>query len=111
MNDLSARCGMTRPANAAPRPHTLNRIARRTAAWGAASLVALLAAQYIAGYAFLWSVKAEPRRATPLTTLRYAYYYWDRTEIRRRILICSSLGLGVIAASALAVLLPRPRSL
>jgi type IV secretion system protein VirD4 len=102
---------MTRPANAARWQHTGSPLMRRNVGWGVACLVALLVAQYIAGYAFLWSVKAEPRRATPLTTLRYAYYYWDHAEIRRRVLICWILGVGVVAGSALAVLLPRPRSL
>lgn len=102
---------MTRHVNAARWPHTPSRLVQRTAGWGAACLVALLVAQYIAGYAFLWSVKAEPRQATPLTTLRYAYYYWDHAEIRRRVLTCWILGFGVVAGSSLAVLLPRRRSL
>ena len=34
---------------------------------------------------FLWSLHADPHGATPLTIPRYAYYYGDRADIRRRI--------------------------
>jgi type IV secretion system protein VirD4 len=77
----------------------------------AAAVGALLIAQYLAGYAFLWSVKSDPRGATPLTILRYGYYYGDRAEIRRRLLLSSAFGVAVVLASTLAIFFPRRRSL
>src|SRR6266446_10019817 len=77
----------------------------------AAALGALVIAQYLAGYAFLWSIKTDPRGATPLTILRYGYYYGDRADIRRRIVVTSALGLGAVLACTLFVFLPRRRSL
>ncbi len=72
---------------------------------------ALVIAQYLAGYAFLWSMKGDPRRATPLTVLRYGYYYGDRADIRRRLLVTSALGVAVVLASTTLIFLPRRRSL
>ena len=48
----------------------------------AVSVIALLAAQYLAGYLFLWWFRADPKQATPLTVARYAYYYGDREQVR-----------------------------
>ena len=36
------------------------------------AIAAALAAQWLAGYFFLWSFHLPPRRATPLTVSRYA---------------------------------------
>jgi type IV secretion system protein VirD4 len=74
-------------------------------------VTALVAAQYLAGFLFLWSVKAAPRAATPLTIARYGYYYGEREAVRRRLLLCSGAGGALIGLSALALCLPRRRSL
>ena len=72
---------------------------------------ALIIAQYLAGFAFLWWMRSDPTAATPLTVLRYGYYYGSRAEIRRRLWVASALGVGVVLASTVFVLLPRRRSL
>ncbi len=75
------------------------------------SVVALLAAQYLAGYLFLWWFRADPRHATPMTVARYAYYYGNQDQVRRRALLASLVGLAVVAACTSVLLLPRRRSL
>ena len=72
---------------------------------------ALILAQYFAGFLFLWSLRTESPSATPLTVLRYAYYYGDRLEVRRRLLLCSASGLALVVACALAAIRPRRPSL
>ena len=74
-------------------------------------LVWLLASQYLAGYALLWSLHQDPRFATPLTVARYAYYFGERRDIRLRALLSSALGLGAVLAGSLALVLPRRRRL
>jgi type IV secretion system protein VirD4 len=47
-----------------------------------------------------------------LTVARYAYYFWDRADIRYRVLWTSGLGLGVlVGATTLALIMPRSRKL
>ena len=76
-----------------------------------ASAAALLLGTYLAGAFFLWSMHADPRKATPLTLSQYGYYYGDRTEVRRRLFGSSALAFGFVLASAGAWLLPRRRAL
>jgi type IV secretion system protein VirD4 len=71
----------------------------------------LLLSQMLAGYLFLWWIGSSPHAATPLTVVRYAYYFGDRPEIRRAVLICSALGIGGMGVAALVALLPKPRAL
>jgi type IV secretion system protein VirD4 len=68
-------------------------------------------AQYLAGWFFLWSVRANPRDATPLTIARYGYYYGERAPVRSRLIVSSAAGIGLVLASALIIFLPRRRSL
>jgi len=68
---------------------------------------ALVLASELAGALFLWSMHADPRRATPLTLTQYGYYYGDRAEVRRRLVGSSGIALLLLAASLAAVLLPR----
>ena len=71
---------------------------RRSAAALALIVAAAVAAQYLAGYFFLWSLHGEPKRATPLTILQYWIYYGHVPAIRRRATVCSGVGLGLVTA-------------
>ncbi len=75
------------------------------------SAAGLLVSDYLSGVFFLWSVHADPRRATPLTISQYGYYYGDRPVIRRRLWLCSAFAGAVVLVSVGAVLLPRRPSL
>ena len=72
--------------------------------------VGIVFAQYLAGYVFLWSVHESPRKATPLTVARYAYYYGEQPAVRSRLLWSSAAGFALVAISGLAILLPRRRA-
>jgi type IV secretion system protein VirD4 len=76
-----------------------------------ALIAALLLAQYLAGFVFLWWVKAEDREASPLTIVRYAYYYGHRDDLRRRLLISSAAGVAMVGVAALIALWPKARAL
>jgi type IV secretion system protein VirD4 len=102
---------MSRPASAVAQATAYNLIARRTLRVLLISAAAVLVAQTIAGYFFLWSIGSAPTEATPLTTARYLRYYGARPDVRRRVLACSMLGFGLVAAGSVAVLWPKPRSL
>jgi len=75
------------------------------------SAAGLLVSDYLSGVFFLWSVHADPRRATPLTISQYGYYYGDRPDIRRRLWLCSAFAGAVVLGSLGAVLVPRRPSL
>jgi type IV secretion system protein VirD4 len=75
------------------------------------SAAGLLVSDYLSGVFFLWSVHADPRRATPLTISQYGYYYGNRADIRRRLWLCSAFAGAVVLVSLGAVLLPRRPSL
>ncbi len=83
----------------------------RLLGWLALALLALVAAQYLAGSLFLWSVRGNPRAATPLTIARYAYYYGQRSAVRERLVLCSGLAAGLVGLASVARWLPRRRSL
>jgi type IV secretion system protein VirD4 len=70
-----------------------------------------VAAQYLAGYLFLWWIRANPLTATPLTVARYAYYYGARADIDRKLMVCSTAGLALVLLAALWALLPKSRAL
>jgi type IV secretion system protein VirD4 len=74
-------------------------------------VLGLIVSQWIAGFLFLWWLKANPRDASPLTITRYAYYYGSREDVRRRLEVCSALGVALVGAAALIALLPKPRAL
>ena len=65
---------------------------RRCAVAVALIVAGAIAAQYLAGYFFLWSLHADPRRATPLTILQYSHYYGHTPLIHRRAMLCSGAG-------------------
>jgi type IV secretion system protein VirD4 len=84
---------------------------RRVAAALALIVAGALAAQYVAGYAFLWVSHLDPRRATPLTILQYVLYYGHVPAIRRRAIVCSGASLGLVTALTTLIAFPKPRAL
>src|SRR5882762_2482817 len=111
-NAVSAKFGMTLRANTAPwQPQV--RAARLPLALGvvASVIVGIVGALYLAGYVFLFLIKADPRAATPLTLVRYGYYYGSRDDVRVRLWVSSAVGFGLILAPGLALLIPRRRAL
>jgi type IV secretion system protein VirD4 len=76
-----------------------------------AALAALSVTSYLAGYLFLWSLHLNPWDATPVTVVRYAYYYGHWAPIYHHLLWCSG-GSVLLVTVAIAVLLwPKPRAL
>jgi type IV secretion system protein VirD4 len=103
---------MTQLANAATwRPRTNASAIARIARALAISVAGAMLSQYLAGYFFLWSIGADPRTASPLTVVRYAYYYGDRPEVGVRLKVASAAGVALILLVAVPILLPRRRSL
>lgn len=104
---------MTRSASAAAWRPPGSKLARwrRAGRWALAAVIAVMVSQYVAGYALLWSIKRNPRDATPLTIARYAYYYGDQAVVRRRLIATTALGMGAVIAGCLATLVPRRRAL
>jgi len=78
---------------------------------GAGVLAGVLVAQYLAGFLLLWSYHGNVRSATPLTIVRYSYFYGDDEQIRHRLWVCSGIGAAVVLACGAAVLWPRARPL
>ena len=76
-----------------------------------AGLVGVGAALYLSGYVFLWTIGGKPLSATPLTAVRYAYYYGDQRTIRRKLLSSGGLGAAVIAGAFLLVFWPKRPSI
>jgi len=66
---------------------------------------------YLAGYFFLWSIKAEPWTATPLTTIRYWHYYGERADVRRALAWSLAGGMGLAFGCGVLAMLPRKRPL
>lgn len=82
--------------------------------WGAIVMLclgALLVAQYLGGFFFLRSIRADVREASPLTLARYAYYYGHRADIRQRLIRSTAVGAVVVLGTSLALLWPRRRAL
>ena len=105
---------MSRPASVAtPWPHGR----RGSPGWTRAlrfaviAVAAGVAAEYLAGCFFLWSVHGNVRAAGLLTVLRYAYWYGGHAAVRGRLEVASAAGLGVVMLCAVGVFLPRRRSL
>ncbi len=93
------------------RPSHLRGRVLRTGAVVGIAILALLIAQYVAGFVLLASLHVSPQTASPLTVARYLYYYGDRPDVRRRVWWCSSVGIVVIGAVSVGVLLPKAPSL
>src|SRR6266446_3038598 len=111
-NAASEQSGMTLSANTAPwqpRVRSSKLPLALTAVGGV--LVALIAASYLAGYIFLMLIRGDPRTATPLTVVRYGYYYGGREDVRVRVWVSSAASLVLILAPGLALLIPKRRAL
>lgn len=76
-----------------------------------ALLLAVVAGLYASGYFFLWAIHAKPQDASPLTVIRYRYYYSDRPELRRPLAWSSCAGFGLVIVAGVLLSIPRPRSL
>jgi type IV secretion system protein VirD4 len=87
--------------------------AKRRVPWRAVAvaIAGLLASQYLAGFLFLWAVRLDPKEASPITVARYAYYFRDRADVRRKLLLASGGGIATVLVGGLAVMLPRRRAL
>jgi type IV secretion system protein VirD4 len=110
MNGSFAKSG-TNPSVAAPRWASKAKRRSRIGPIAAIALVALIAAAYLAGWLFLVSLHLDPRTATPLTIVRYGYYYADQPAIWHRLLASSAVACGLILAGLGLCLLPKRRSL
>lgn len=74
-------------------------------------VLALTLWQWLAGYVFLLLIRGHPRDATPLTIARYAYYFGEEPEVRKRIVVSSAGVLALVGGTGLVLILPRRRSL
>lgn len=74
-------------------------------------VAAFLIAQYLAGYFFLWSIDANPRTASPLTVVRYFYYFRFRNDLYDKLLVAEGFGVFLVGFLAVIVLLPKARAL
>ena len=70
-----------------------------------------IAAQYLAGYMFLFWVHADAKTATPLTLARYAYYYGARADLHRKLWVSAAAGFCLVLIPVVLVLRPKPRAL
>lgn len=102
---------MTQNLNAAAWQPVAESSPRRWSGMVAMCVCALLVAQYLGGFLFLWSMHANPRTATPLTLARYTYYYGDRADIRQRLIRSAAAGGVIVLGCGLALVWPRRRAL
>jgi type IV secretion system protein VirD4 len=102
---------MTRMPSVTHSPRLVSGLAARVAGAVFLALAAIAAAQYIAGYFFLWSYHLTPVAATPLTITRYAHFYGDNRPVRQRLIICSCVGFVVVGTAAALGLRRKPRAL
>ena len=105
---------MSRPASVAtpwPRGRRTSPGRTRALRFVAAGVAAVVAAQYLAGCFFLWSVHGDVRKAGPLTLLRYAYWYGNQGAVRGRLEVSAAFGVALVLLCGLVVLWPRRRSL
>jgi type IV secretion system protein VirD4 len=65
-----------------------------------------IGAQYLAGFLFLQWVRADPRTATPMTVARYAYYYGNREDVRRKLWISCGAGFAPVLVALMLLLRP-----
>ncbi len=75
------------------------------------TLLALIAGLYLSGYFFLFVNHQNPRQTTPLTILKYSYYYGHNPALRKSLIGSSASGFSIILIFALLPLIPRSRAL
>ncbi len=75
------------------------------------SLLGIVAVSYLGAYFFLLFLNLTPTKASPLTLPRYAYYYWNKPQVRSRLIGAGALALLIVGGMALIVALPTRRSL
>ncbi len=73
--------------------------------------MAPVVAAYLAGWLFLLSIHLEPRTATPLTIVRYAYYYHDRVDVWRKVQLCTGVAVMGLLGCVAAAFWPRRQAL
>ena len=71
----------------------------------------IAAALYLSGFFFLWSIHLDPRAASPLTVLRFAYYYGAWPRVQAALVRACLGGVGAVALTGLVLLLPKRRAL
>ena len=76
-----------------------------------AGVVATTAAMYLSGSLLLWSIGGKAYTATPLTSIRYWFYYGDVPAVRRRIEFCDGTAVFLVGVGLGLVLRPRRRSM
>ena len=76
-----------------------------------AVIVALAVALYLSGFFFLWLIHLDPRAASPLTVLRFGYYYGNWPRVHEALVRACVGGAGVVLLTWLALVLPRRRPL
>jgi type IV secretion system protein VirD4 len=76
-----------------------------------AALVALAVAQYLSGFILLWLLHLDPHGASPLTVLRYGYYYGTVPHVREALVRAFAGGNVLVLLSAAILLIPRRRPL
>lgn len=87
------------------------RVTDRTVKITVAIILGTFASLYLSGYLFLWMTGGRPSSATPLTWIRYEYYYSDERRIQQRLLAAGGLA-AVLTLGGLAIpLWPRKPSL
>src|SRR5579872_6962094 len=92
----SKRSTMIPHANAARSAPPVNLWALRAIKGLIGALALSVAAQYLAGYLFLYWIHADPKAATPMTIARYAYYYGSRPDIHGKLWVSSAGGLSLL---------------
>jgi type IV secretion system protein VirD4 len=75
------------------------------------SLLAITAGLYLSGYFFLFFNHQNPIQTTPLTILKYGYYYGHNPALRKSLIGSSASGFGIILIFAILPLIPRSRAL
>ncbi len=75
---------------------------------GLAVLGGVVLSLYVAGYVLLWTLGLPPTAATPLTWLRYAYWYADSTLLRSRLVGTAVAGVAPLLITVSAVMRPAP---
>jgi type IV secretion system protein VirD4 len=71
----------------------------------------VIGGQYLAGCLFLRSIGEPVTDASVFTTLRYIYYYGDRSDVISEAKVCTAVGWGLALALLVPVMLPKRRAL